>query len=181
MRGKQRGRERSIDEWLLLYTRLLDRRAIDYRECWVWLGAKTTKGYGQLRLDGEPQYVHRIAAELLLGLDPASGLYVLHWCDNTSCFNPDHLRLGTHEDNMRDAVLKGRMGKKLKTEEVIEVKRLLARGVARTLIAEEFAVSRKTIGDIARGKTWGHVEVPSPQINQAERGTDEGYAALSER
>lgn len=177
MRGKQRGRERSIDEWLLLYTRLLDRRAIDYRECWVWLGAKTTDGYGQLWLDGEPQYVHRIAAELLLGLDPTSDLYVLHGCDNSSCFNPDHLRLGTHEDNMRDAVLKGRMGKKLKTEEIIEIKRLLARGVARVVIAEEFAVSKKTIGDIARGQTWGHVEVP-PQSSGTELEVETGYAAV---
>jgi hypothetical protein len=56
---------------------------------------------------------HRVAWTLVNG-KIHDGLLVLHACDNPPCCRPSHLRLGTHRDNVLDAVAKGRWGSTLK-------------------------------------------------------------------
>lgn len=78
--------------------------------CWIWTGAVTTDGYGNI---GHPPHVelptstHRLAWTLAYGPIP-DGAYVLHRCDVRRCVNPEHLFLGSHADNMRDMAEKGR-------------------------------------------------------------------------
>jgi hypothetical protein len=151
------GETERLDEDLLLIARLTARKTEDANGCWNWTGARTTGGYGHMWLHGALQYVHRLVAIVAHGLDPDSGLHVLHECDNRSCFNPDHLWLGTHADNIADATRKGRMGKKLRPEDVSEIKRLLRQRHTQREIAKRFSVSPTAIGQIARGETWNHV------------------------
>lgn len=70
--------------------------------CWLWLGSVRPPGYGQI-WDGEQtmESAHRTAHKLFVGKIP-TGSSVLHKCDVMSCVNPDHLFLGTAQDNRTD-------------------------------------------------------------------------------
>ena len=71
-----------------------------------WTGG-TNRGYGAAWYRRRYWKAHRLMWRLMHGAIPA-GIFVLHKCDNPLCCNPGHLFLGTHSDNMRDSVAKGR-------------------------------------------------------------------------
>jgi hypothetical protein len=86
-----------------LFERLIAGRRIDpVTGCWEWQGRRDRWGYGRITVAHRRQSVHRLAAALFLGFDLASPLHILHRCHNPPCFRPDHLRPGTHQENMRD-------------------------------------------------------------------------------
>lgn len=89
-----------------LRDRLLARRVVDDNGCWLWTGSSPR--YGYLWIDGKMKLVHRLMATLELGIDYNDPIKVLHRCDVTICFNPEHLFLGTQKDNVRDAIEKRR-------------------------------------------------------------------------
>ena len=75
-------------------------------DCWLWMGAKFTQGYGMVSLDGEVRYAHRVVYEIEVGPIPV-GLVVMHSCDHKLCVRPSHLSLGTPQENARDAAAHG--------------------------------------------------------------------------
>ena len=77
--------------------------------CWIWRKS-TAKGYGQMKVGKRVMRAHRMAYEIAHGPLP-EGMHVLHSCDNPMCCNPNHLRAGTHAENMRDAVNRDRVWK----------------------------------------------------------------------
>lgn len=79
--------------------------------CWLWLGRERgSNNYGSLKVDGKNHVAHRYSYKRFVGEIP-DGLYVLHRCDNPACVNPNHLFLGTIQDNTDDKVRKGRQAK----------------------------------------------------------------------
>lgn len=81
--------------------------AASAEDCWLWLGYRDKRGRGIMRAFGKPMYASRVSYILTHGSIP-EGLYVLHKCDNPSCVNPNHLFLGSQQDNMQDMANKKR-------------------------------------------------------------------------
>ena len=107
---------------------------------------------------------HRVSWQLFRSEIPA-GLHVLHHCDNRRCVNPAHLFLGTHHDNMRDKVAKGRQSTgrgnqqpraKLTPEKVRAICRY---NRPQRHIAAEYGVSQRLVTLVKQRKIWAHVDV----------------------
>jgi len=68
-------------------------------ECWEWQKAKSSAGYGQIRLDGKLYYTHRLMYQQEHGEIP-QGMQIDHLCRNRACCNPAHLEAVTQKENI---------------------------------------------------------------------------------
>lgn len=78
----------------------------DLGPCWLWLGSKIKKGYGNCRWEGKVWRAHRVAYLLVHGVVPAhrSGFELDHLCHVRSCVNPAHLEAVTYYVNQERGV-----------------------------------------------------------------------------
>jgi hypothetical protein len=137
----------------------VDRRS--EQECWPWLAYKDRLGRGMINAGRRPEYSSRVAYMLTKGSIP-DGLVVMHSCDDPGCNNPAHLWLGTRQDNMSDAVLKGRMHygeangiAKLTWKEVQTIREEYAQGdTSLRKLARKYKVSYSAIRLVVREETW---------------------------
>ena len=137
--------------------------------CWLWCGGKHRLGYGLFKFNGKTRTTHRISWELHRGPIP-SGLCVLHKCDVPACVNPEHLFLGTVDDNNKDKSTKGRCatnihtygelhwGARLTTKEVQEIRQLYSSGgITQKSLGIRFGVGQAAIWQIVNRKRWKHI------------------------
>ena len=142
-------------------------------KCWLWTGTFNPSGYGNVNIKSKNYPAHRISWLLKYGdfpdIERPERLFVLHKCDTRPCVNPEHLFLGTHQDNMIDMVEKGRAGTspnaikgeangsaKLTNEQVLKIRRI-GRSSCYEDTAKRFGVSPATISNIIRRNNWKHI------------------------
>ncbi len=130
--------------------------------CWIWSGASIPSGYGTMTVSaGVTGYAHRASWEANNGPIP-DGLFVCHRCDTPSCVNPDHMFLGTHEDNMRDMRSKGRgvFGERHPSAILSEsdVNEIRSSAEPYGVLANRYGVSKSAISSVRTGKNWSHIE-----------------------
>lgn len=135
-------------------------------ECWEWKGSKVKDGYGSFRIDIDSIHVvgaHRVSWFLCKGIIP-DGLCVCHHCDNPGCVNPDHLFLGTRQDNENDKISKNRHARgegipssKLTTSQVISIRDKYNQGVRQIDLANQYNVSTANISLIVNNNGWKDV------------------------
>jgi len=143
-------------------TRFHSKYVVDTSGCWIWIGSRDGKGYGHFGVaSGINRKAHRVSYEMHKGPIPV-GLVVCHKCDVPSCVNPDHLFVGTHQENTDDAVRKGRVAKGENsgvarlTEHAVRLIRLS--NLSERKLAALHGVHRSTINAVLSGRTWGHLD-----------------------
>lgn len=150
--------------------------------CWEWIASKRDD-YGCFGIEGKIEGSHRISWFLENGVIP-TGMFVLHHCDNRSCVNPEHLFLGTNQDNMTDMKLKGRAGRamglsngsythpekrpdnhgergggaKLTNQDVLEIRKLYGEKIMTAKkLSEKYGVTDFHIYRLIRRERWNHI------------------------
>lgn len=119
-------------------------------DCLVWQGARTKKGYGNIRLggrNGRNAYTHRLIYEELVGPIP-EGMTIDHvaerGCTSKACCNVEHLEVVTYAENNRRAAV-------LTVEAAAEIR---ASSESKAALALRYGVHRTTIGRVLTGRTW---------------------------
>lgn len=149
-------------------------------ECWLWTaGKKSENGYGHVKVCRRTLRTHRASWMMAYGEIP-EGKLVCHKCDTPSCVRPDHLFLGTSNDNSADKVAKGRQPKgeshparmrpermargechgvsKLTDEQVVEIRRRYAAGgISQEALGVEYGMHQTAISAVVRRKWWQHI------------------------
>lgn len=69
-------------------------------DCWEWIGARDSRGYGNVKVRRHVRKAHRVIYERLCG-PIAPEFECDHRCRVPWCVNPKHIELVSHVENVR--------------------------------------------------------------------------------
>lgn len=145
--------------------------------CWLWTAGYDSDGYGRFWVNEAKNNVQaqRVSWLIHRGKIP-DGLCVCHKCDTRGCVNPDHLWLGTNEENTADRQAKGRQsrgekhsldrrgkpGPKGELNRAAKITAEIAQSIRADSrkhkeIAQTYGVSQPLVSMIKSGKIWRHI------------------------
>lgn len=130
--------------------------------CWEWPFTKNKRGYGQVTIDGRKDMAHRVIFRLINETAIPPGLEILHDCDNPPCVDPRHLLIGTHRQNMRDMIARGRhrapVGEAASNVKLTadDVRFIRSSDSSARQLSDALGVSAAQIYLIRQGKSWRH-------------------------
>lgn len=145
---------------------ILNNIRLNRNGCWLWTNSMFANGYArtgiQYKIDVHKRRAYRLSYLLFKG-EFNKDLVLCHTCDNPRCVNPEHLFVGTTQDNMDDMKQKGRslVGEKHHKSKLIESDVVYIRNnvnVGICELANKFNVSDCTIRDIIKNRSWKHVK-----------------------
>lgn len=149
---------------------------IDENGCWICTShSKDKDGYPGLNrwVNGKLiRKMSRYVVFLFTGQlsSPEKGEVIMHLCDNPSCINPDHLKIGTYMENRLDMLQKGRERVREGLEhghakdievykEIVNQLKTYKDKKSHTQIAKELGVSQPLVSKIAKGEHWFSKEI----------------------
>lgn len=142
--------------------------------CWPWTRYTDERGYGSLGWfeDGKRVQLraHRAAFQFTHGYLPKGRsracLVIRHRCDNPVCCNPDHLEIGTHQQNVQDCWDRNRAvppptrhgedhpRSKLTASAVRAARAAHRDGTSNAELARRFGVGETTMAHALARRTW---------------------------
>lgn len=135
----------------------------------ILIATPDAKGYLRVVLHknniGETKKVHRLVLESFLKNPNIKQNHVNHLNFNKADNRLENLEWVSREENFKHAIVNGHFGHKLKSEDIIEIKRLAKIGIKTTDLAKQYSVS---IGLICLVLYSGHRSTIIEDQKQAE-------------
>lgn len=134
---------------------------IDKNGCWICMSHARSDGYPVIMITGNKKKISRIMYEKYNGKIP-EGYVMRHTCDVPSCINPNHLLIGTQQDNINDKVERGRQirGEKsiqtnITDKQVLEMLKESNKPIK--YLVEKYNIPYHTITNILKGRSFKHL------------------------
>ncbi|MFH5773550.1 HNH endonuclease [Paracoccus sp. NGMCC 1.201697] len=125
-------------------------------DCWIWIGAQGSHGYGRVSYHRKSSAAHRVAF-IESGGSFQDGNLVRHLCGNPFCVRPAHLKAGTPKDNAQDTSKMFRCKGSQSPAVIFGVRTSYSEGMPLQEISRLYGLAQGSIVQIATGRVYSEV------------------------